>query len=191
MRGPWRARTQSRRRQSRESASSSTEIILAPARAFSNGDPGRTRGDTRRCVHGAPQSTSPAARGSSAMIRRLCRCVRWSSSVVHAHPSVSTGGAFRNVHPAELGAVAARAALTRAGVEPAAVDDVWIGHGRQAGSGPNPAASGGPSKPDCRTKCRPRRSTTRARPVCRRWRAAPERLRWGRPRSFWLVASSR
>ena len=49
------------------------------------------------------------------------------------------GGAFRNVHPAELGAVAARAALTRAGVEPAAVDDVWIGHGRQAGSGPNPA----------------------------------------------------
>jgi len=49
------------------------------------------------------------------------------------------GGALRNVHPAELGAVAARAALERAGVAADAVDDVLIGHGRQAGSGPNPA----------------------------------------------------
>src|SRR5262249_17081576 len=49
------------------------------------------------------------------------------------------GGAFRDVHPAELGAVAARAALERAGVGPELVDDVVIGHGRQAGSGPNPA----------------------------------------------------
>src|SRR5512132_2648915 len=49
------------------------------------------------------------------------------------------GGAFRNVHPAELGAVAARAAIARAGLGPADVEDIWIGHGRQAGSGPNPA----------------------------------------------------
>src|SRR5512134_58815 len=49
------------------------------------------------------------------------------------------GGAFRTTHPAELGAVAARAALERAGVDPAAVDEVIMGHGRQAGSGPNPA----------------------------------------------------
>ena len=49
------------------------------------------------------------------------------------------GGAFRSTHPAELGAVAARAALERAGVDPAAVDEVVMGHGRQAGSGPNPA----------------------------------------------------
>ena len=49
------------------------------------------------------------------------------------------GGALRNVHPAELGAVAARAALERAGIGPDAVDEVLIGHGRQAGSGPNPA----------------------------------------------------
>jgi acetyl-CoA C-acetyltransferase len=49
------------------------------------------------------------------------------------------GGAFRSTHPAVLGAVAARAALERAGVDPAAVDEVLIGHGRQAGSGPNPA----------------------------------------------------
>jgi len=49
------------------------------------------------------------------------------------------GGALRDVHPAELGAVAARAALTAAGLEPAAIEDIWIGHARQAGSGPNPA----------------------------------------------------
>ena len=49
------------------------------------------------------------------------------------------GGAFRTLHPAELGAVATRAALDRSGIDPASVDDVWIGHARQAGSGPNPA----------------------------------------------------
>jgi acetyl-CoA C-acetyltransferase len=49
------------------------------------------------------------------------------------------GGAFRNVHPAELGAVAVRAALGRSGLEASLVDEVLIGHARQAGSGPNPA----------------------------------------------------
>ncbi len=49
------------------------------------------------------------------------------------------GGAFRATHPAELGAVATRAALERARVDPATVDEVIMGHGRQAGSGPNPA----------------------------------------------------
>jgi acetyl-CoA C-acetyltransferase len=49
------------------------------------------------------------------------------------------GGAFRNVHPAALGAVAARAALERAGLSGEAVGEVLMGHGRQAGSGPNPA----------------------------------------------------
>ncbi len=49
------------------------------------------------------------------------------------------GGSLRRIHPAELGAVAARAALHRAGVGPEDVDDVWIGQARQAGSGPNPA----------------------------------------------------
>ena len=49
------------------------------------------------------------------------------------------GGSLRTVHPAELGAVAARAAMDRAGVAPERIDEVVIGHGRQAGSGPNPA----------------------------------------------------
>jgi acetyl-CoA C-acetyltransferase len=49
------------------------------------------------------------------------------------------GGAFKDVHPAELGAVAARAAMERAKVPVDEIDDVYFGHGRQAGSGPNPA----------------------------------------------------
>jgi acetyl-CoA C-acetyltransferase len=48
------------------------------------------------------------------------------------------GGSFKDVHPAELGAVAARAAVARAGLDAADIDEVLIGHGRQAGSGPNP-----------------------------------------------------
>jgi acetyl-CoA C-acetyltransferase len=49
------------------------------------------------------------------------------------------GGAFKNTHAAELGAVAVRAALARATLEADLVDEVIIGHARQAGSGPNPA----------------------------------------------------
>jgi acetyl-CoA C-acetyltransferase len=49
------------------------------------------------------------------------------------------GGAFRTVHPAELGAVATRAVLERSGIDALDVDEVLMGHGRQAGSGPNPA----------------------------------------------------
>jgi acetyl-CoA C-acetyltransferase len=49
------------------------------------------------------------------------------------------GGAFRDLHPAELGAVAARAAIDQAGPTAADIDEVVIGHARQAGSGPNPA----------------------------------------------------
>jgi acetyl-CoA C-acetyltransferase len=45
----------------------------------------------------------------------------------------------RTSTPAELGAVAARAAIERSGLTPADIDEVLIGHGRQAGSGPNPA----------------------------------------------------
>ena len=49
------------------------------------------------------------------------------------------GGAFRTVHPAELAAIATRAALDGAGVDAASVDEVVMGHARQAGSGPNTA----------------------------------------------------
>ena len=49
------------------------------------------------------------------------------------------GGSLRQVHPAELGAIAARAALVRGRVAAELIDEVLFGHGRQAGSGPNPA----------------------------------------------------
>src|ERR687895_640662 len=49
------------------------------------------------------------------------------------------GGSFRTTHPADLGAVATRAALQRGGIDASAVDEILIGHARQAGSGPNPA----------------------------------------------------
>ena len=43
------------------------------------------------------------------------------------------------MHAAQLGAWATQAALERARVSPDGVDEVVMGHGRQAGSGPNPA----------------------------------------------------
>jgi acetyl-CoA C-acetyltransferase len=49
------------------------------------------------------------------------------------------GGSLKAVHPADLGAAAAVAAMTRAGIPPSVIDEVLIGHARQAGSGPNPA----------------------------------------------------
>jgi acetyl-CoA C-acetyltransferase len=49
------------------------------------------------------------------------------------------GGSFKDLHPAELGAAAAGAAIARAGLAPSDIQEVLMGHGRQAGSGPNPA----------------------------------------------------
>jgi len=49
------------------------------------------------------------------------------------------GGAFKDVHAAELGAVAARAAIAGAGLSADDIQEVLMGHGRPAGVGPNPA----------------------------------------------------
>ncbi len=49
------------------------------------------------------------------------------------------GGAFLDVPAAELGGAAARETLRRSGIDPKAVGEVIIGHGRQAGNRPNPA----------------------------------------------------
>jgi acetyl-CoA C-acetyltransferase len=49
------------------------------------------------------------------------------------------GGALSALTPGQLGAVAAREALRRAGVGPGQVDDVLFGCARQAGGGPNVA----------------------------------------------------
>src|SRR6201993_3478113 len=49
------------------------------------------------------------------------------------------GGSFASPTAPDLGEVAAKAALERSGLPPAAVDETIFGHARQAGAGPNPA----------------------------------------------------
>jgi acetyl-CoA C-acetyltransferase len=49
------------------------------------------------------------------------------------------GGAFASMSAADLGEFAARAAIERSGLPPAAIDETIFGHARQAGGGPNTA----------------------------------------------------
>ena len=49
------------------------------------------------------------------------------------------GGSFCTLSAADLGEVAARAAIERSGLPAAAVDETIFGHARQAGGGPNTA----------------------------------------------------
>jgi acetyl-CoA C-acetyltransferase len=49
------------------------------------------------------------------------------------------GGAFSAMSAADLGEAAAKAALERSGLPPAAIDETIFGHARQAGGGPNTA----------------------------------------------------
>src|SRR5260370_5079582 len=49
------------------------------------------------------------------------------------------GGALASLSAADLGVIAVKEALARAGVDGAAVQEVVIGHARGAGNGPNPA----------------------------------------------------
>src|SRR5438034_893506 len=48
-------------------------------------------------------------------------------------------GAFSEVPAVDLGIHAVKAAMDRAGVDACDVDELWLGHDRQAGNGPNPA----------------------------------------------------
>lgn len=63
--------------------------------------------------------------------------------IVLAAPVRTPIGKFRGIlsllSAADLGTAAAQAALERAGLDPARVDQVIFGHGRQAGGGPNTA----------------------------------------------------
>jgi acetyl-CoA C-acetyltransferase len=49
------------------------------------------------------------------------------------------GGALASLTAVDMGVVAAKAAMQRAGVEPAQVEETIFGNARQAGGGPNPA----------------------------------------------------
>jgi len=49
------------------------------------------------------------------------------------------GGSLASMSAADMGVVAAKAAMERAGVEPAQIEETIFGNARQAGGGPNPA----------------------------------------------------
>ena len=49
------------------------------------------------------------------------------------------GGSLASMSAADMGVVAARAAMERAGIEPAQIEESIFGNARQAGGGPNPA----------------------------------------------------
>src|SRR5271166_299892 len=49
------------------------------------------------------------------------------------------GGSLASLTAADMGVVAAKAALERAGIEPTQVEEAVFGNARQAGGGPNPA----------------------------------------------------
>src|SRR5215471_8561755 len=49
------------------------------------------------------------------------------------------GGSLASLTAADMGVVAAKAAMERAGVQPGRVDETIFGNARQAGGGPNPA----------------------------------------------------
>lgn len=49
------------------------------------------------------------------------------------------GGQLSSLTAPELGTIAAKECIKRAGIEPGQIDEVIFGHARQAGTGPNPA----------------------------------------------------
>lgn len=49
------------------------------------------------------------------------------------------GGSLASMTAADMGVVAAKAAIERAGIEPAQIEETIFGNARQAGGGPNPA----------------------------------------------------
>ncbi len=49
------------------------------------------------------------------------------------------GGTLAPLSAVDLGVVAVKEAIVRAGIEPTSVNEVIMGHARGAGNGPNPA----------------------------------------------------
>ena len=78
-------------------------------------------------------------------------------------------GALANVHAVDLSAHMMKAAIERAGIDPATIDDVFWGCAMpEATQGLNVARLVVAARRACRSKCRRRRSTASARRGCRR-----------------------
>ena len=102
----------------------------------------------------------------------------------------SFNGAFANLPAHELGAVAIKAALERAGVEPGRVSEVIMGQILTAAQGQNPArqasiAAGIPVESPAWA------SISSAAPACARWRSAIRRCSMAIPILWSLAAKSR
>ena len=91
---------------------------------------------TRSKILGVPRPSSKAFRVGMILAMSLSDVVILGAART---PIGRYGGTLKDSHPAELGARASTAALERAGLGPDAVEEVFFGQGRQAGSGPNPA----------------------------------------------------
>ena len=86
-------------------------------------------------------------------------------------PVGSFNGAFANTPAHELGAVAIKEALERAGVDGKEVDEVILGQVLTAGAGPEPGAPGGDRRRPARRRRPPGASTSSAARAC-----APSRI---------------
>src|SRR5258708_13886230 len=72
------------------------------------------------------------------MLRRQTLQAVYILSAVRT-PIGKFGGSLASLMASDMGAVAAKAAIERAGIEPHQVEETIVGNGRQAGGGPNPA----------------------------------------------------
>src|SRR5574337_1279494 len=82
-------------------------------------------------------------RGAARCFARLSCPDGWSMSDVFIVSAVRTpigkfGGSLASLTAVDMGEIAARAALDRAGVQAAQVEETIFGNARQAGGGPNP-----------------------------------------------------
>ena len=94
-------------------------------------------------------------------------------------PVGSFNGAFANTPAHELGAVAIREALERAGVDAEEVDEVILGQVLTAGAGPEPGAAGGDRRRHAARRRPPGASTSSAARACAPSRSACSRSRTG------------
>lgn len=90
--------------------------------------------------HAAGAGRSDPGR-AGARLKSFGRCWLREVFIVSAvrTPIGKFGGSLASMTAADLGVAAAKAAMTRAGVEPRQVEEAIFGNARQAGGGPNPA----------------------------------------------------
>ena len=106
-------------------------------------------------------------------------------------PVGAFNGALAPLPAHELGKVAIKAAIKRAGVEAAQVSEVIMGQILTAGQGQNPARQASIERRHSGRESRPGASTSSAAPDCARSRSAIRRSPTAIPRSSWPAARNR